>query len=343
MRIIRYIAFGAAAVAALVLLAQPVQASCPDAAIIQTIDDSADPAERTFIWTDGYFNVTYYAGAAPYSIDGPPISPNFSAVWWEMGRGAAWSFENTWDTPRPTKGWLYNDVMTYYGYPNTYYHGAQIFGGWGQGGVADCVTDQACTCVLMNDAYNNAGYWAITGNNNDAAVRTTQLRQPGNDSAGNASPMILRPVPVPFFTASSRVGETITVTVRVDADPTADYQLGTCDCVSGYELYSQSSTGGPPTDRDVTAGWTLVPGQPAAGTPFGQTFEFGITCAGNEDVYLATRIVGDQGFSTGQLSANSAEVECEPGLADPVDDNPLRPFEVDRERRTSPRQGRQGR
>jgi hypothetical protein len=99
-----------------------------------------------------------------------------------------------------------------------------------------------------------------------------------------------------------------------------------------------------PTDRNVSAGWTVVPGQPPAGTPFGQTFEFDVDCSGStDDIYLATQIVGDQGFSTGQLSANSLAVECDTNLADPVDDNPLRPFEVDRERGTRPRQGRQGR
>jgi hypothetical protein len=328
MRLIRYIAFGAAAIAALVLLAQPVQASCADAALIMTIDDSVDPAERTFIWTEGFFAVTYGAGYAPYSYGGAPISPNFSAVWWEMGRGAAWSDQNIWNAAWP-QGWVY------YVYNPTYaaWYGAQIFGGWGQDGVTDCVQDGACTCVLMNDAYgtcsfastkcafdsdcshscNSEGYWAITGSNNDDAVRTTLLRQPGLDPAGNASPIILRPLPVPFIVGSQRNGNTISVTARVDADATADYQLGTCDCVSGYLLYSQSSAGAPPTDRNVSAGWALVPSQPPAGTPFDQTFQFDINCAGtNEDVYLATQIVGDQGFATGLLSANSSRVECEP-------------------------------
>jgi hypothetical protein len=225
-----------------------------------------------------------------------------------MGRGEANNGTNDWSN------WVYFDTYYYPTTGNTYYYGGEIFGGWGQGGVFDCVTTGACTCVLMSDAYNDAGYWAITGNNNDAAVQTTLLRQPGNDAHGNATPIILRQVPVPVLTDVSVVGDTISVTASVTDSGNADYQLGLCDCVAGYLLYRFTTTGPPPTDRDVAAGWILIPGQPAGGTAFGESFSFDIVCSGTEDVYFATQIVGDQGFATGQLSANSAAVECDPAI-----------------------------
>lgn len=342
MRINRYIAFGAVAVAALLLLAQPVQASCSFAALILTQDDSVDPPEWSHIWTEDYFGATFspYINTPAYSTEGPPYTPNFNAVWWELGRGEANNGMNAFNT---APIWISYRTYYYAGSGNTYYYGAELFGGWGQGGVSDCVTTGACTCVLLSDSFNDAGYWAITGNNNDVAVQTTMLRQPGVDGKGNATPIILKPIPVPFFVTSSRVdANTINVTVRVDLDTTADYQLGTCDCLSGYLLYTQSSTGAAPTDRDVAAGWTEAPGQPAGGTLFGGTFSFDISCADTEDVYLATQIVGDEGFATNVVSGNSLYVECDPALADPVDDQPLRPFQVDQDRR-NPRQGRQGR
>ena len=340
MRIHKYIAFGAVAVAALVLLAQPVQASCSYPAIIQSVDDSVEPSQWSHIWTEDYFAATFnpYIDTFPYSTEGPPYSPNFDAVWWEMGRGEANNGTNIFNEFPYWIEYIRNENYP----PNIYYYGAQLFGGWGQGGVADCVTTGACTCVLLSDAHNNAGYFAITGNNNDVAVQTTELRQPGVDGKGNATPIVLKPIPVPYFISSSRFGDTISLELRVEAEPAADYQLGTCDCVSGYLLYTQTSTGAAPTDRDVNAGWILVPDQPAGGTPFGELFNVDVICSGNEDIYFATQVVGDQGFSTNVVSGNSAYVECEPGLADPVDDQPLRPFQVDRDRR-NPRQGRQGR
>ena len=166
-----------------------------------------------------------------------------------MGRAEANSGTNDWSN------WII--PKTYY-YANTstlYYYGGEMLGGWGQGGVAECVTTGACTCVLMSDAWNNAGYWAITGNDNDVLVQTTKLFQlePPDDGHGNHMPIILKPIPVPYFISSSRVGDTISLELRVEAEPAADYQLGTCDCVSGYLLYTQTSTEAAPTDRGTDA------------------------------------------------------------------------------------------
>jgi hypothetical protein len=290
--------FVVAMLAIVIAHSQPVWSSCADAALISTIDESSSPLERTHIWTEGYFNAHYYSGFVPYSTEGPPFTPNFNAVWWEMGRGAANNGTNYWNSVSP-RGWVYYEANTYYGYPNTYFHGAQIWGGWGQGGVADCVTTGACTCLLLEDAYDNAGYWAVTGNNNDMSTRTTLLRQPGNDPAGNASPIILRPVPVPTILDTTPPGAG--TTARVDADLTADYQLGTCDCISGYKIFYQEVPDGllPPTDRDVSL-WTEVSGQPTGGTAFGEPITFAIPCEADHVAYLATQIVGDQGFATGR-------------------------------------------
>ena len=330
MRINRYIAFGVLAVAALVLLAQPVQASCADAAIISTIDDSVDPVEKTHIWTEGYFTGNYYTGSQPYQITGPPITTNFGAFWWEQGREGANSGSNLWPN------WITYRTYLYGGTGNTYYYGAELFGQWGQGGVNDCVLNGACTCVLMSDAWNNVGYWAITGNNNEGPVRITMLRQPGLDPAGNAKPIILQPIPTPFIVDSSRAGADIVLTVNAAVAPgdEADYQLGTCDCVAGYRVMMAVSEA-PPDDRSVAA-WTEIPGQPATGTALGTPVDVAVSCAGTENVWLAIQMVGDTTIATSNVSGNSTRVECDPTL---VDDQQLQP----RQPRGERRQGRQGR
>ena len=327
MRIHRYIAFGAVAVAALVLLAQPVQAACADAPVIQTNDD--DSGLRTFIWTEGYFTPSYYAGAEPFSTGGPSISVNFDAVWWEMGREAANSGTNLWPN------WIFPRQADYGG--TTYYYGSQLFGTWGQGGVADCVLDNACTCIFMTDVVNNVGYWAVTGNNNVPPVRKTTLTQLAvTDPAGNAGPIILKPIPEAFIVDTSRAGSDIVVTVNSSPEPgsEADYQLGTCDCVAGYRVMSLVSEL-PPTDRDAAA-WTEVPGQPASGTPLGTPVDVSLTCGGTENIWLAIQVAGGEVIETSVVSGNSTRVECDPTL---VDDQPLQP----RQPRGDRRQGLQGR
>lgn len=330
MRIIRYIAFGAAAVAALVLLAQPVQASCADAAIISTVDDNFDPPQRTHIWTEGYFTPSYYPGqnppTQPYSTAGPPYSPNFDAVWWEMGRSAANNGSND------SANWIYYRIANFGG--TDYFYAAELFGGWGEGGVNDCVADGACTCVMMTDSVNNQGYFAITGNNNVGATRTTLLRQASLDPAGNATPIVLRPIPESFIVLSERVGQDLIVTVNSPPPVGADYQLGTCDCLNSYFVMSQVSDV-PPTDRDAAL-WTRVPGQPADGTPFGTEVAVTLTCGGTENIYLATQVAGNDGVDSNVVSGNSTRIECDPNL---VDDQVL-PREP---RQRNPRQGRQGR
>jgi len=325
------------AVVALVLsIAQPAQAACADPAIVTTVDDTVDPVLRTHVWTEYYFTPSFFPGAAPYSTAGPPFSSEFSAAWWELGRGAANNGANTWDN------WISFATNDYMG--TLYYYGAEIFGGWGQGGVADCVQSGACTCVLMNDEFQATGYWAVVANVNTGAVRTTLLRQPGMDPAGNASPIVLRPISSPVILSAARDGVFIVLMVNVAADAEARYELGGCDCVSGYRVMSQTRPRHepPPVDRDVSL-WTELPGQPAAGTPLGTPIEVTLDCSNTElNYYLTTQIVGQDGFDTNKVSQNSTRVECGFILADPPDDQRLDPT-VPKGRRLPPRQGRQGR
>jgi hypothetical protein len=127
---------------------------------------------------------------------------------------------------------------------------------------------------------------------------------------GNASPIILRPIPVPAILETGPSDSTA-ATVQVDADSTARYELGTCDCVTGYKIYYQGVTSGaaPPTSRDVSQ-WSKFPGQPAAGTAFGRPLSFVVSCADNQVIYFATQVVGDQGFATTMVSASSPSIPC---------------------------------
>jgi hypothetical protein len=74
---------------------------------------------------------------------------------------------------------------------------------------------------------------------------------------GNAKPITLKPIPDPFIVGSSRSGSRIDIMVDPTAgglvDPgIADYQLGTCDCISGYRVMAQVSEL-PPTNRNASA------------------------------------------------------------------------------------------
>jgi hypothetical protein len=316
------------ALALVALFGQPLQASCADAAIVTTVDDTVYPVQRTHIWTEDFFPAAFYPGAAPYSTGGPPFTPEFSAVWWELGRAGANSGANSWDN------WIYYKTNDYLG--TLYYYGAELFGGWGQGGVADCVQNGACTCVLMTDEFQARGYWAVT-----AAVRTTLLRQPGMDPAGNASPIVLRRIPAPLILSATRDGVFIILTINVAADSDARLELGGCDCISGYRVMSQALPRNTPAplDRDVSQ-WAELPGQPAEGTPLGQSREVALDCSDNDlNYYLTTQIVGQDGFETSKVSENATRVECGFILADPPDPRSLAPH-APRGERLAPRQGR---
>jgi hypothetical protein len=62
-----------------------------------------------------------------------------------------------------------------------------------------------------------------------------------------------------------------------------------------------------------------------------------------DDIHVATQLVGADGFATNKVSSDSTRIECDPTSADPADDQLLRLLQVNRERQTTPRQGRHGR
>ncbi|MFH1267613.1 MAG: putative metal-binding motif-containing protein [Planctomycetota bacterium] len=152
--------------------------------------------------------------------------------------------------------------------------------------------------------------------------------QPGVDGYGNAGPIVLEPVPRSFILGSWHDPVTFDLTLELSATGDPGAYLGdtgaACDCGAlGYKVLAQivprNST--PPSDRDVGSGWfepELPGGVPQVIVPMGSPVTVDVLCgAYNTDVYVATRLYFDSGYSTSVVSRNSTRVKCGPGI--PVD------------------------
>jgi hypothetical protein len=261
----------------------------------------------------------YYAGI-------PPVSPNVQATFWALGTGnpIVGPGADAGSYTVPAFPWLY----FYAGYSN---FAAQINSGWGLSSFIDgCIQDNgplACTCVLITDHDGADSYFALVSNAGAPGTWDTILTQPGNDAAGNAGPIILRPIPAPTILNAARKTASfdLDLTVTVPMPAAGIYQSGgSCECGPvGYKVKQQIVLRGspPPTTRD--AGWTdmtLVGGgaQPLLGTAMGSPVALESLCgATDQDVYIAAELIFDSGFVAPVVSKNATRIECGPNIAEP--------------------------
>ena len=132
-------------------------------------------------------------------------------------------------------------------------------------------------------------------------------------------------MPVPLVTNSVRDATTadVTLTVTVAAfDGAADYRDAGCDCGLGYKIYYQTVGRGGMAPVDRIDGWieaTSVTGGAQAMTAFGSTTDVVVDCdpALQQDLYIATMFVEENGLVGGNVSANSLLMPCGANLAEP--------------------------
>jgi hypothetical protein len=327
----------ALAVAAILVAATasiPAHAACGGNPLIQTV---SGPNGTSFIWNSGTFVPGYYPGLPPYSTT-TPWTTSFEATFWALGTGdpAIGPGDDAGIWTVPPFYWAYHNPTYYVG---GYYYAGTIFGGWGaHGGIDGCIQNNppgSCTCVLMTDEDGVDGYYAITSNAASAGVWITQLTQPGNDPAGNASPIILTEMVTPIILNSVRnpVTYDLCLTVTVPHSSLGQYELGGCECGPvGYRVLEMRIPRGsaPPASRQISSGWTfmnLCGGAPQPITPIGVPVDVESLSGGalDWDLYLAAQLYFDSDFATPIVSGNSTRIEAGPNLAEPEDRRRFRP------------------
>lgn len=336
MRMLSRVSILAIATLLVAVAAQPADAACGNLSPIGTRAGSCvtNPELCSFIWTQDVFNPSYAPGYAPfwYAADArPPVTSAFAGIFWKAGTGdptvglgddsGAYDFV-------ASGGFYYYAVPPYGGYNGSYYAG-ELFVTWSNPAVDGCIGSLACDCVLLTDQNMGTGYFAALGALADT-TGATFVNQPGSDGAGNGGPIILTPIPKPGITASVRVpdgggGFDVDLTVSVPAMTGGVYVKDGCPCMpTGYRVYEQVLDRGaaPPMDRSLM-GWApaQLPGGGDPGViPVGAATTIRSTCGTiDRDVYLATQLVFDSGFTTDIVSGNATRIECGPNLADPID------------------------
>ncbi len=309
--------------AALSLLPPPTFAACGGNPLIMSFNG---PNGNSFVWVEDVFQADFYPSYPPFGLT-PPWTMRFAATFWALGTGnpVLGLGDDAGVFTVPPYDWAYYEP-TYYGY---YYYAGIIISGWGRSGLIDgCVQNNppnSCTCVLLTDQYSGVGYFAILGNAATTGTWITWLDQPGSDGAGNAAPIILKPIPKPIFLSVARRPGTFNIdaTMTVPALPEADYTLGGCDCGPvGYRIVQQVLPRGsaPPTDREAST-WpaaTTPEGGEQPVTPLGEPVVIeGICAYVDSDMYLAARLYFESDFASPVVSSNSTRIECGPTLAEP--------------------------
>ena len=327
------LSFGALAVLMIAAMTPSAQAACGAGA--GGLYSGYSPIHSNPGWPLG---TSYCNGCGP-SFD----VANITGFFWHLGFGD--QFTNT--VGDDSGSWNVSNWMqkAFPDAPPYYYRGVLTGGGWGGDlAVDNCIllTDpQGCSCVALGDDYlgGETGTFLVMGSQIDPGLAQFNYVQ-----AGFASLQML-PIPPPIIEGSQGFANgSVDLTVRVDAPGGGVYQgFGACDCTpTSYRVRAVQNAGGVPTSTNpgtrAISAWPLLDlgdgsgnpagSQPAAGTPLGDSVTVHAPCSNvNQlDVYLVTELFFNNGgnpagdFQLQTVSANSPEVECGPGLADPDDD-----------------------
>ena len=276
------------------------------------------------------------------SQSAPPISSAIRGVFWSVGGGnPATGLGN--DSGIFTGGqnatdfWIKNIVANYtnglyafpawmslkIGYP--YVTGAPVtwsapdVDGCGPSGTPPAIS---CTCFMLSDVWNGAGYFATT------CARSDQL---GNTVFDLGQDLRLAAIPQPGITSSARDQVTGDVTVSVglkgsDGNPDSPaegvYALDGCGSgLAGFRVFGAVV----PRNGTPTPGqFVLLPraDNTAQGTtPFGAQVAVRGDCnpALEQDLYLSAQVVGEGAtpFTAAFLGRSSVRVPCGSNMAEP--------------------------
>jgi hypothetical protein len=280
-----------------------------------------------------YYGFNYTYGAYAYCGAGggcTPISPAAKGSFWSQGLG---DIAPLVGIDNGTFDLVNSGDIYFYSYTDTgFYGGAYLQTGW-RNGTDGCIGSQNCLCLLLTDQDGDDSYWAIAGAKSNTAFTTT-VERGGTDGSGYLNaPIILVRADKPSIVGSARVGTDVDLSVSVAPPSGGVYVKDGCNCGPvGFKVLQQIVPRGnmPPTDR--SAGWVeaqLPGGGVQAVTPMGGTVQVRSVCgAADSDVYLATQLFFDSGFSTSVVSGNSSRVECGTNLADPNDNPRVRPADI---------------
>jgi hypothetical protein len=285
--------------------------------------------------------------AQPGTGEPGPVGPNAQFFFWAAGQGIPGAGSGRDNGTHPVNEPRGVDQAYTNGF---YYWGQQINSEWGNNQVDGCDVEggSGCTCFMAVDEINNVGTLSLH----------TML--PESDSSYRLpNPTVSKAIPAPTVNGSARVGDNVALTITEGdftvASPQAfSFDGGSCaPCATlRYLLYQTSGprpgTEGGPTTRSVGAGdsgtgspWTLIPGQPANGTPLGVTIGDGdnnppgfdapllVDCGPDgtqRNAWVAARILVYSGYQTFVVGGDSTRVECGPNVNDgDINDPQLQP------------------
>jgi hypothetical protein len=182
-----------------------------------------------------------------------------------------------------------------------------------------------CTCMMLTDEWNGAGYFATLSARSDPLGNTNIDPFPPPATGGVIS---LAEIPRPRITGSVRNATSGDVTFQVthDALTGGTYPKDSCGtCLGGFKVFGQIVARGSaaPTDRSI-GGWIELSDGTGAAQPttaLGGTATVRAECNPTvpQDLYLAIAIVGEGAtpFLTTHVSRNSTLVHCGSTLAEP--------------------------
>jgi hypothetical protein len=314
---------GGVAVLALLGAIQPASAVCVASRAFDSAGEYVYRADQVVVWGGTYQNGGVTLGPSP-SID-----LDARAVYWGVGGGNPADLAGNDSGSQPAHGyWLF-----YGSTGGGQYYAHYIAGAWsGDTRIDGCIdntgsnpaladTDQCMVVLIEDENASGESYFALLSDQADT----------GGNYQFEHGETILQQIPAPKVTASNRVSNNqVDVTVELDP-PLAGPASGiytTCggNLITGYQVRKQSvpRNAPAPTARDKNAWQIAGPVQPVASPS-----SFSVTCGGDEDVYVATELLFESGFSTLTVSKNSSAVQCGPTLA-----NPVRPIQPPRGRPT---------
>lgn len=284
-------AFRWALVASLGLLSVPAGANCVVGYQITSISQQ----EVSYLYTPGVDPAT--------SENQLSITSAFDAAFWALGSGNpvvgagndSGALEPYLTTPGTPADWIF----TYPGYP------PYIFGNWAQSPAVDgCIISAPgpyCTVVLLEDRVDSIGYYALLSDLGDANIAFDFIQPDGGH-------IVLAEIPPAPVVAQAPVdASTVRVTLEAPQTSDGDY-LGCGDEHVGYRIYRQTVARGdaPPSSPLIADGDWVPSGDVVAA---GEGAEIDIDCSSGGDVFLASQLIFDSGYSTKHVSTG-VRVSC---------------------------------
>jgi hypothetical protein len=344
MKTISRIAIGAAVVLLVAATVQPSNAACATPRLLDNVGAKlvSNPnwggagGSRTCVFVNGC-----YADDSTGGLQSPPISASFDGVFWGFDTASGLSQSDPaiaagmdsggWGIENWSKQVTADFGQPYY-YPAflTLTDGTNSASGnpanWSfpVDGCPNDIDPNACTCILLTDQWDGAGYFFIDSANAD---QIGNFPFAGFPTDGVDFTMALAPTPAPQVTMSERDATSgdVTMMINVGGLGAADFRDAGCDCGLGYVVYQQivGRGGMAPIDRSIRGGsWIPAPsatGGAQAVNDFGTQASIRVDCdpAVQQDIYLATALVDANGYMTDNVSGNSFRIECGANLAEP--------------------------